>query len=409
MFPGPGPDVAPTRPQADGHGRGRDRRNRSTTSRRWPSGRISGAPGRPSICMYRPARSISPAGSCTENQVNVTEIWSYPLDRGPDPLHAGARASSGRRDQRRPCRLRRRPQTAKRPRPHKSRRQAHRPEARRRRKSRRKSGPQQAGRPARPPSRSRRRGSSPAAPPLQPRQARLREHLRRPQRRAAAGASHTRLLYWFRTPPGVRVGRAPLDEDGDPPPRAAQSRTSSSTGRGSSRRRRRRGARRDGPSTRTVAARRGGARVRGRAVRPGAATRRQRRRRGRRRRTAASHGSAAPEPPRPSGTGRPAGSRSPVFRHVESASAARRDGTRHRRGRAGRAPGSSPEERRRLRGSPKPQIAGRGCHDADRRTPRAPGTAESRRGASKPRHVGDRRGGTTGLEATNPCSSPEAP
>ena len=27
------------------------------------------------------------------------------------------------------------------------------------------------------------------------------------------GKTHARLLYWFRTPPGVRVGRAPLDED----------------------------------------------------------------------------------------------------------------------------------------------------------------------------------------------------
>lgn len=27
------------------------------------------------------------------------------------------------------------------------------------------------------------------------------------------GRTHSRILYWFRTPPGVRVGRAPLDED----------------------------------------------------------------------------------------------------------------------------------------------------------------------------------------------------
>ncbi|MBA3232312.1 MAG: hypothetical protein H0T05_05780 [Acidobacteria bacterium] len=27
------------------------------------------------------------------------------------------------------------------------------------------------------------------------------------------GRSHSRVLYWFRTPPGVRVGRAPLDAD----------------------------------------------------------------------------------------------------------------------------------------------------------------------------------------------------
>lgn len=27
------------------------------------------------------------------------------------------------------------------------------------------------------------------------------------------GRTHARLLYWFRTPPGVRVGRAPLDEE----------------------------------------------------------------------------------------------------------------------------------------------------------------------------------------------------
>jgi hypothetical protein len=27
------------------------------------------------------------------------------------------------------------------------------------------------------------------------------------------GRTRSRILYWFRTPPGVRVGRAPLDEE----------------------------------------------------------------------------------------------------------------------------------------------------------------------------------------------------
>ena len=30
---------------------------------------------------------------------------------------------------------------------------------------------------------------------------------------ARRGRSRTRILYWFRTPPGIRVGRGPLDED----------------------------------------------------------------------------------------------------------------------------------------------------------------------------------------------------
>jgi hypothetical protein len=76
----------------------------------------------------------------------------------------------------------------------------------------RKAAPPRAKRPhARPPA-PRRRGSSPAAPEVQPRQARLRAHLRRPRRRRR-GRSRSRVLYWFRTPPGVKVGRAALDPE----------------------------------------------------------------------------------------------------------------------------------------------------------------------------------------------------
>ena len=166
--------------------------------------------------LYVPAGSVDIARRlASENQVNVSEIWSYHTigdqtrftlvhraptsesrracgDRASPPKAAaraeptGGRASRGLRRPPAPARPQRQSDRA-------------RPPATKR-GTRRETAPTRT-----------KKGSKPCPPAVQPRQARLREHLRRPH--AAPRRSRTRILYWFRTPPGVRVGRAALDED----------------------------------------------------------------------------------------------------------------------------------------------------------------------------------------------------
>ena len=56
------------------------------------------------------------------------------------------------------------------------------------------------------------------------RQARLRTHLPGPRVAPARQAGRPRVLYWFRTPPGVKVGREPFDEEVQRDARGAESR-----------------------------------------------------------------------------------------------------------------------------------------------------------------------------------------
>ena len=147
-----------------------------------------------------------------------------PLDRRPDPVHAGAARRPRRTDAAPAPKARRPTPTAK----------ATRQAGRRRSQAAAPSAPPSHGEEGPPAKRqaakTRTKAAkqeakeevSPAAPPLRPRSARLRNH--GPRRRPAGAAAASALLYWFRTPPGVRVGRAPIDETAIRLLEAAQSR-----------------------------------------------------------------------------------------------------------------------------------------------------------------------------------------
>ncbi len=158
--------------------------NRSTTSKPWRSGRTSAGPARHSICMCRPDRSTSRAG--WRPRTRSTSRRSGAITRSatrPGSRWCTARADvrnrrrvtrvEDRRDRRPPPRA-----VAQRapPRPREARRPRKADAARERRRRT----------PARPsvcePARTR-KGSSPAASAVQPRQARLREHVCRPHAR----------------------------------------------------------------------------------------------------------------------------------------------------------------------------------------------------------------------------------
>ena len=179
----------------------------------------------PSLRARRLA-STSRAAWRPRNDVNVAEIWSYHTigdqtrftlaQKAASTAVRAAVAPTPRSDA--PARSEARPRAAAarsrdvKTRPAVRRTAASRPAAKRARRTR--SGA--AGGEPRPPGEVRRADAekevSSAVPSVQPRQARLREHVRRPRDRRR-GKSRSRILYWFRTPPGVRVGRAALDED----------------------------------------------------------------------------------------------------------------------------------------------------------------------------------------------------
>ena len=159
--------------------------------------------------LYVPAGSVDIARRlAAENQVNVAEIWSYHTDRRPDAVHDGA-----------PRRLR----SASRVAPPRRNRRAPPPRSRAAAPPRRETGGAK-GFVFVPVEANRTENSHPNSeeevvlPHLRfSRDKRgyentfvVHTHGSTGRRR---GKPRSRMLYWFRTPPGVRVGRSALDED----------------------------------------------------------------------------------------------------------------------------------------------------------------------------------------------------
>ncbi len=204
-------------------GSSRSRRgNRSTISRPWPSGRTSAASARRSTCMCRPRRWKSPAGCAWKTRSRsrrsgaTTRSATRPGSRwcsAPPAAASREAASEARHAAAGRGRRSRRPRT-----PAASGAGA--------RTARKPAGPRARRRPPRAAPRRAPDGESgtatkraraekevsPATPALQPRSPRLRNDRARADARRRGRGQH-RILYWFRTPPGVRVGRAAIDED----------------------------------------------------------------------------------------------------------------------------------------------------------------------------------------------------
>ena len=232
IFPGSCAHDGGSRPQADGNGRGRNRRVGQPPRGEGPVGAPRAGAG--PFHLYVPAgfgRHRPAAGDREPRQRRRDLEFSH--DRRPDPLHAGApharrypavERAARHRDVDKPEPRHRRSRVSCRRRPAKRRstavakparaakpsrcRASHaesggcgesakkaspaRPQPVQRRRRRRPSvrsrrGDAQARRRARPPARAARKGSSPAVSAVQSRQARLREHLRRRYATAAAG------------------------------------------------------------------------------------------------------------------------------------------------------------------------------------------------------------------------------
>ena len=143
---------------------------------------------------------------CVENQVTVAEIWSYHAHRRPDAVHAGPASRPRRRPSPRP-----RAETGA------AKGRGDQPAAKPCRQG--EAGGQAGKAPRRQPKTEAGRGEERdpkeevALPQLRfDRDRRGYETTALVEAAAAAAGRGKRLLYWFRTPPGVRVGRAPIDE-----------------------------------------------------------------------------------------------------------------------------------------------------------------------------------------------------
>ena len=211
-FPGPGADLGRSRQEADGNGRGRDRRVGQPSRGHGPMG--PPRPGPRAVSSLRSGRAASTSPAAWRRRTASTSPKSGATT--PSATRPGSRSCTGRRppsrdgcgDPRAAPKRSRAPPT----RPRQVGGSRRRPRGRPRPKRPRKTAGAKRGTRAKTASTRRKRGSKPCPPSVHPRQTRLREHVRRPHA-APPRQGRPRILYWFRTPPGVRVGRAALDED----------------------------------------------------------------------------------------------------------------------------------------------------------------------------------------------------
>ena len=85
--------ASPTSPRSSSRSRPA---SRSTTSRRWPSG-CGWAQLKAEFHLYVPTGSVDPARRlCSEHNIPVAEIWTYPPDRRPDAVQHGLQGARRR-------------------------------------------------------------------------------------------------------------------------------------------------------------------------------------------------------------------------------------------------------------------------------------------------------------------------